>query len=332
MRLQRMTCTNFRSFDKKSVTFDQKKLVFIEGDNGSGKTSLLEAMYYSCFLRSFRCASPKQMVKFDQQAFHISLALEDDQGQPLTIEVGFSADKRIVKMNGKAVESFKELVDHYRVVLMTEDDLSLVTGSPEQRRSFLDHGLLLIEADYPQQVRTYKKILEQRNAFLYQGGNPSNEHGTVWTRKLWDQARLIQQARAGLLAKCQERVNKLIQRYFDDPITIKCSYQPKRYNQQQSYQEFLDSSIALFEQEKRFGRSQFGSHLDDVLITFANKRSRLYASRGQQKLIALLLKIGLLQEITDRRGPTLLLLDDFITDFDPTRQKQLAKLIYELDT
>jgi DNA replication and repair protein RecF len=332
VQVTKLVCTNFRAFDKKEINFSER-IVFVEGNNGTGKTSLLEALYYACFLRSFRSSSPRQIVRFGQPAFHIALTLEDNAGQTNLIEIGFSAKKRIVKLNGKIVSSFKELIDCYRVVIMTEDDLSLIKGSPEQRRSFLDHGLLLVNADYPQMVRTYKKVLEQRNAFLHQGGDPKNAHGNVWTQKLWEQAQAIATVRIKLLERCQERVNKLVKDHFEAELHIACKYITTRYTAStHDYQEFVNASDGLFAQEQRFGRTQFGTHLDDIDIQFAHKKSRLYASRGQQKLVALLLKVALLQEVCEQRGPTLLLLDDFVTDFDQKRQQQIANLIAQLDT
>src|SRR5690606_9539424 len=108
-------------------------LILLEGGNGAGKTSLIEALHYGCYLRSFRTHMPRELSQFGAQDFFIKLDISSShEGQLLDheIQVGFSAGKRLVKIDKKPIASYKELMDFYRVVSVTEDDLELIKGSP----------------------------------------------------------------------------------------------------------------------------------------------------------------------------------------------------------
>ena len=138
---------NFRCFSQHTISFDQQ-LVLIEGDNGCGKTSLLEAFHYCCYLRSFRTHNPRTLIKHDQSSFFIKLKIEDSVDvAPIhhTVQVGFSGNRRSVKLDSHPICSYKELMDSYRVITLTENDLALVCAGPEERRAFVDQALVLQE-------------------------------------------------------------------------------------------------------------------------------------------------------------------------------------------
>ncbi|HSW73657.1 MAG TPA: AAA family ATPase, partial [Candidatus Limnocylindria bacterium] len=135
MQLTQLYLKNFRCFADKTITFESP-LVLIEGNNGSGKTSLLEALHYLCYLRSFRTHSPRDLLFFGHETFFIKALCEQSGtvAQNHEIQVGFSHKKRLVKIDQRAVSSYKELMDYYRIVTLTEDDVVLIQGGPDVRR------------------------------------------------------------------------------------------------------------------------------------------------------------------------------------------------------
>ena len=305
-------------------------MVLIFGQNGSGKTSILEALHYLCYLHSFRATSPRHLIHFGQESFFLKVNLEDMSRQDTEIQVGFSAGKRLVKVNKSPVYSYKDLIDYYRVITVTEDDLQLVKGGPERRRSFLDQAIMLYDPDFIHVLRKYKQILENRNRLLQQRFS-DKLFFELWTQQLWEKAKIIQQNRTDILASLVKRTNQLIQDYFDQELSFDFIYQPKRSCGQESIDKFLVAHKTLFEDEWRYGRSLFGAHLDDFAIEFQQKKSKIYASRGQQKLALLLLKIAQLKELEVCKGGGLLLLDDFMNDFDKGRGKLLIEVIAGLN-
>lgn len=319
MFITQLDLTNFRCFTHKRIDFENK-VILIEGANGSGKTSLLEALHYACYLRSFRTHSPRELLAFGSDTFAVKVMFDvEHHYSSLThqLHVGYTSKKRLVKLNEKALSSYKELMDHFRSVTITEDDLAIIKAGPEIRRDFLDQAIVLYNPEYLQLLKEYKIVIENRNKLL-QAERISEALYHVWSEQLWAKSCLIQDHRRELLHLLQQEVNSLLSVYFSYELRIECTYQPK-LNPCSSWQHMIQEKKNLFEQEKRFRRSLFGAHLDDVIITFQGAASRMFASRGQQKLIVLLIKIAQLQVLDRKKGAALFLLDDFITDFDEQR-------------
>jgi DNA replication and repair protein RecF len=319
---------NFRCFSEFTLDLDQP-LVLLEGPNGSGKTSLLEALHYVCYLRSFRTHIPRDLIKLGDESFFIKIALADAHGVDHEIQVGSSGKKRLVKLDQKPIQSYKELLDYYRIVTLTEDDLNMVKGGPDVRRSFLDQALLLFNSEVLPRLRTLRACVEQRNALLINGTSRSSYD--IWTQQLWENSRQIQQDRVILLQQLESRTNKLLEENFQESITIQLVYEPKKIERDKDFKSFLIENPSLYDEEMRMKRSLFGAHLDDFAINFCEKKSKVYASRGQQKLIAILLKLAVMQEVMEQKGKTVFLLDDFMTDFDDNVVSILLNLLMRLE-
>lgn len=319
----------FRCFTDFVLSCNASTLIII-GDNGTGKTSILEALHYMCYLRSFRTYAPKELVQFDRDSFFIKLCVTDKEAVMNELQVGFSQKKRLVKINHTPVSSYKELIDCYRVVTVTEDDIELIKGSPEYRRTFIDQALFLVDETYIQLLKQYKHILENRNALL-QHTYIDAEMYAVWTEQLFMVSQQIAHKRITWLAAIEKAVALLLQEYVDRDMTISIAYLSKLHAHAIPYDAFMAENKLLYEQEKRFKRTLFGVHLDDILFQFQGKKSRMYASRGQQKLIVLLIKIAHIQSMQSYKGSLLFLLDDFMTDFDDQRIMQLWTLLEQLD-
>ncbi len=329
LHIKSLEIKSFRCFESKTIDLDSP-IVLIEGDNGSGKSSLLEAIHYLCYLRSFRTHRTQELVNLDKPGFFIKATFSSSDKTGITqdheLQVGFEGKERLVKLNRKSIRSYKELMDHFRVVTLTEHDLTLVQGAPEVRRSFIDQVLLLQDPSIGKRLRAYKAIVAQRNALLNQM-NVSRDLYMVWTEQLFVASRELQQKRIDALSEIEEVVNKLLQESFDESFHIRFGYIARKKSVQDSLKEFLALHPTLQADEQRFRRSLFGAHLDDFSIDFQDKKSRAYASRGQQKLIVLLIKVAQLQQLSEKKGAAIFLLDDFMTDFDEEKVDILIPLL-----
>ncbi len=330
MKITQLHIKQFRCFSDITISCNYPALLIV-GNNGSGKTSILEALHYVCYLRSFRTHSPRELIQFDKETFFIKLSFKQQATNALDRElhVGFSAKKRLVKLDQKAIASYKELLDYYRVVTITEDDLELIKGGPDYRRTFIDQALFLVNHNYTDQLKKYRQILENRNALL-QHHKVDEQSYQLWTEQLFDASQNLAQKRVEWLSVIEQKVTTLLREYIDPDLSIRLEYSSKKNVLGSSYEAFMASNNSLYAQELRFRRSLFGVHLDDLLIHFQGKKSRQFASRGQQKLVTLLIKVAQLQSMDDFKGTVLFLLDDFMTDFDETRVSQLIPLLYSL--
>jgi len=221
-----ITLTNFRCFQKLSLHFTSS-IVLIEGDNGAGKTSLLEALHYACYLRSFRATMPTQLIHFNASAFSLSI-----QGTTLeeswALVVGASQEKRMVKLNGAPLLTHKQIFDYYRVITITEHDIDLIAGYPQARRTFLDSTLFLLDTDYGILLKQYTKIIKQRTAVLTNHFFDQNAYD-LWTEKFCAASRAIQEKRCELLKKLELKVQDLLRIYCPtSSLTIACAYAEKK--------------------------------------------------------------------------------------------------------
>ncbi len=324
MRIRSLSIRNFRCFSAKQLHFESQ-LIVLTGPNGSGKSSVLEALHYACYFRSFRTAQARELIIHADSHFFIKMEIEKEDGSLDLLEVGFSGNQRLVKLNGQKVISYKQLLDTYRVITLTEEDLLIIQGSPEQRRAFIDAACTLKDPAHAQLLRDYKKIVSQRNALL---ANTiiNSELYKVWTEQLWKASQAIARNRQQLLSDLAENITDLWQHFFLPASHITLEYLPKKYSLEQDWQEFLAATSTLFSQEMRLKRSCFGAHLDDFTVLFKAVSAQKYASRGQQKLLVILLKIAQYRLLG---SPVIFLLDDFLTDLD---QKTVAILLRLLAT
>src|SRR5690606_8182056 len=164
LQLSTIYLKDFRCFNQITINLDSP-VVLIYGSNGTGKTSLLEALYYACYLRSFRTNNARDLITLNKSSFFIKLVVHDNSlnnSIDHTINIGFADNKRLVKINDKATVSYKELLSHYRIVVLAEDDLLLIQGFPEERRSFIDQALMLSNPHFFVKMKEFKTILDGR--------------------------------------------------------------------------------------------------------------------------------------------------------------------------
>ncbi len=340
MRIVSIRLRNFRCFSTLDLDIESP-VVLIHGPNGSGKTSVLEALHYACYLRSFKTHLPKELVRTATEGFGISINLAAQTFD--TLQVQFANKKRTIKLNEQGIGSYKELYDAYRVVTITEDDLRMIQGSPGLRRSFLDTMVQLLDPSHAALVKNYKAILENRNALLMQAkfkGHIDQESYLLWTDQLLQASRLIQEARTKAVGRLEKEAQALIREIFvvhdEEPLKITYSYaRPYSDIELGSAQELIDRYPTMMNNEIRQKRTLFGAHLDDCTITYLGQACRTYSSRGQQKLVLFLLKLAQLQVIKGldpAGGSAILLVDDFMTDFDNEKASALIPMMTKLSS
>lgn len=338
MVIKHIRLNNFRCFANKTFSFD-KKFVLIEGKNGSGKTSLLEGIYYSCYLKSFRTRLNRELVNFDTKHFFIKTDFDDNQGSENQIQVGYSGDDgKLVKFNKKPVQSYKQIVSLYKIICINENDLQLVGGAPEHRRSFLNQSLFLMDFDFVSKMREYKQTLEQRTRFLANHAQVQSLSSQAlkelqsWTKQHWQRSVALQKKRKSYLKKLEKKVNELLHEHFFKDVSIKLEYVSKNIKLSERFDLFWKRYQAdIMPKELRWVRSFFGFHIDDFSISFKKRKAKFYASRGQQKLILFLLKLSQLLLLHEDGEQGCFLLDDFLTDFDDVILSKSLNLLNNLD-
>lgn len=317
----------FRCFEQTTINFEQP-LVLIEGDNGAGKTSVLEAIHYLCYLKSFRTHLPKELVSLSSQSFFVAATVTHLDGLDHDLQVGFVDQRRALKLNEQPLKSYKELMGHYRVITLTEDDLYLIKSGPDIRRSFIDQYCWLQNPEYINLLKKYELTIKHKAALLHASQPPHDEYN-VWSASVWQQTVAIQELRRHHLEQLAAACNQLLETYFPGLGSVRITYKPKvAYTG--TYDSLCEQLPHIIDLEKRTQRLAYGAHLDDFVIEFQDRQSRSFASRGQQKLVVLLLKIAQIMHLIRDHGPSIFLLDDFMTDFDEKRLHCLLPLLESL--
>lgn len=337
MYIKTLKLKNFRCFTDRQFTIDGQ-FIFVQGNNGIGKTTFLEALHYGGHLRSFRTLQHNDLIAFGEQYFFVSIELESQDMERSTITIGYSPEEgKQVKLNAKTINTHKELSQYMRIITLTADDIQLVSGYPEKRRAFINHTVALADHSHVQSSKKYQAILEQRNSKLFtlrKQGRSYDDELLVWTQSLWEESVIIQQKNVAALHELEEYVNTFLATYFthtEQGLSVKLAYQARHVSPEVAFEDFKTKYLSdMVFAEIASGRSAFGIHLDDFAISFQQRRARVFASRGQQKLLVFLLKIAQMQRIIKQGQQAILLLDDFLTDFDQTRIHDCFRLLADM--
>ena len=168
MPLLSLSFNNFRNLENKTIDLLSKEVYFV-GENGQGKSNLLEAIYMSSYGNSFKTHSDSEIVKFGESNYFIKSFFREENGISHTINTYYDSSKnvkKIIEKNGKKIKDKKDIINTIPCVLFCHEDLDFVIGEPERKRFFLDQSLAMYDVVYIDILRKYKKILKNRNILL----------------------------------------------------------------------------------------------------------------------------------------------------------------------
>ncbi len=332
MHLTRLTLHNFRCFSRLDLTLENP-LLLIEGPNGSGKSSIGEALYYACYLKSFRAHKVHEITLHNSHYFFIELQGITADGDMYTITIGVENGIKKIKVNHSSIHSYKELIDYYQVIMVSEHDMRLLQDGPEERRSWINQLCILKDPTIIDALRLQKHILMQR-AQLLMTQQGETDHYAAWSKQLWENSHAIRTSRNTNLMLLEKEIAILISEYALPIPPITFTYKPREAHADTFTSFWNIYTKTIFRSETTQKRTLFGAHLDDIIIQWNGHNARLYASRGQQKLILLLIKcamVRILKAAHAATNPTIVfILDDFITDLDREVINALLPILHNL--
>jgi DNA replication and repair protein RecF len=315
--------TDFRSYTSIEVNLSPGLTVLV-GANGEGKTNLLEAMAWLATLSSFRGAPTEALVRRGAP-FAVVRALAERDGRELLLEAQLQpAGRNRVLVNRQTLRRARELLGSLRVTVFTPDDLDIVKDGPGERRRFLDDALVALHPRNDALRAEVDKILRQRNALLRQAGGRLDE-AAAFTLDVWD-AKLAQAGKALAAARVElvECLTPLLSSMYDtlarEPALVTISYDAAWRDQ-----GLVDALAGARKDDLRRGVSTVGPHRDDMLLSLAGAPARTHASQGEQRTLALSLRLAVHHVVTAATGsPPVLLLDDVFSELDPERSRALV--------
>lgn len=321
MGLTYLDISNFRNLTSVSLQPISHGFNFICGNNGSGKTSLLEAIYYLSLGRSFRSTIIDRIIRRSARKFSIfaHLASNTNYSVPIGLERQVKGELKL-RISGKDAHSIAELANLLPIQLIDSHCHSLLDAGPVFRRKYLDWGIFYLNADFLRVWRQFNRALKQRNAALR--GYISRKELEPWTYELVAGALHLDRMRREYVEQLIPLLEKTVSELL--PITdFKITYQPG-WDQSNSYLEILQQSI---DKDLHLGYTQYGPHKADLKISVDRIPAKDILSRGQQKLFvcAMIVARGALLQ-GDVKRP-IYLVDDLPSELDIISRSSLLALL-----
>ncbi len=354
MYLSHISLKDFRNFDQLDLTLGSGLFLF-QGENAQGKTNLLEAVAMLATSNSFHASSDREIVNWhaSDRITRIAASVKRHNDE-VKIEIviidptpqekgstGYEGSQLIapnerqrkrIKINSVPKRAI-DLIGLVTVVLFSPNDLSLVDGSPEERRRFLDRGLCQMQPHYCQALLKYRKIVTQRSALLKRIRENQEDPRMLdyLDEKLTELATMITFERRRLVASLNQHVDELQAIISGGREHLKIVYRPSfhidpTWNTMEALQNFRTQLGEARRKEIHQGVCLLGPHRDDLEFLVNDVNMLTYGSRGQQRTAALAAKLGELASMRTATGEEpVLLLDDVFSELDPLRREHLLR-------
>ena len=306
---------DFRNFDELHLRFHAPKTVLI-GDNGHGKTNLLEALYCSCYGASFRTRRDRDLIRIGAEQLVLDAQLsEDKQDHRVQMQVG-SGDK-VLLLDGQRLSDRDALIGISPLVLFQHDDISIITGSPADRRRFFDQVAVLTSSGYLHSLRDLQRLVRSRNHALRMQDRALVE---TYEPQIAAVTQAVVKERAQMLPSFAEVLAQsfLQTTGLSDAPTL--DYSPSLSGEpSEARTQLSETRTADLEQ----GFTRLGPHRDRYRIRWKGRDFTVTASTGQVRLASLILRAAQARYLTRRMGRSpMLLLDDVLLELDPERRKR----------
>ena len=319
MRLTRLAITNFRNITEGDLT-PSARFNFLLGANGSGKTSVLEAIYYLGHGRSFRSHLNNRVIRYQQNELVVHGRLDNDSPIPLPVGIQKkrtgSSDVNVGGQHGQKIAQLAQLLP---LQLITPEGFDLLLGGPKCRRAFIDWGVFHWESAFYDAWSRLKRLTRQRNALLKTVTDYREMR--YWDDQLTLLAEKIDVWRVNYLATLTPKILEITQGFLPEfELTITYA---RGWDSNMPYSEVLTRQ---FERDKQLGYTANGPHKADLRIKIANILVEDVLSRGQLKLMVCALRLAQGLHFTEMTGkPCIYLIDDFASELDRERRALLAQ-------
>ena len=324
MSIAELTFHQFRNLQSGSIKFHQA-LNFVTGLNGSGKSSLLESMFFIGHGKSFRTSSPERIVQKDTDHFVVSI-LTSEQVR-LGVKKSLVAQHNELKINGAKCQRMSDFAQHIALQIITPESFKLFSGGAKERRRFVDLGVFHVKHSFSAIWRQFSKVVKQRNACLKM--NTGIEQLEQWDSQFVALSNELDELREAYIQTLTVQLTKWLALLLPDiPLTLNVNYQ-RGWSSKKELTEVLVENRHR-EQEKGF--SLYGAHKFDIRFKLNGMDVESALSRGQQKLFLLALtfsQTALIEQV--KRVKPILLIDDIGAELDTKSRTAFTSAIKELD-
>ena len=364
MKINSIILENFRNYKNLELKFDESRNIIV-GENAQGKTNLIEAIYLTAFARSFRTSNSADLILFGEQSGRVSTYITSEDIEKNINIVIRSDGKKMIKKDGKVIRKTTELLNNVVVIIFSPDDLRIIKDNPERRRSFINRELSQMRPMYYDALKRYSEALREKNALLkgyfnikkktftradnvslndLQGGASADTGRSpydnsrkfnedmmdIYDRQLADSGYEIIRFRKEFVDMLSSEAGEIMNKISGGREELSI-----RYKTACDFVTGTEGRDILFSQiyhnrdrDIYNGYASLGPHRDDIEFFINGKDAKKYGSQGQQRTIALSLKLAeirIARQMLDE--PPVLLLDDVLSELDLDRQRFLVSEI-----
>jgi DNA replication and repair protein RecF len=329
MWLKNITLLNFKNYSSAELRFSKTVNAFV-GNNGAGKTNLLDAIHYLCLCKSYFNPIDSQQIKANEDLFLIQGDFErKEKNEKITCGLKRNQKKQF-KRNKKEYDKLANHIGLFPLVMISPYDVNLIMDGSEERRRFIDNVISQTDANYLDELITYNKHLLNRNALLKQVAATRKLDVTllqILDEQLILSGNKIFEKRKQFLADFIPLFNKHYKYISDNAEEVSLNYQSQL--NEQSFEELLTQSI---EKDRILERTTTGIHKDELLFTIGDMPLKKFGSQGQQKSFLIALKLAQYSYLQKFKGfKPLLLLDDVFDKLDDLRVRKLMEMVSHHD-
>ncbi|HEY0262669.1 MAG TPA: DNA replication and repair protein RecF, partial [Chitinophagales bacterium] len=319
MFLQKINLTNFKNHAARTFAFSQQFSAFV-GANGSGKTNMLDLIYFLSMTKSYFNLTDQQLIKWNADFLRIEAIFQNSEQQHNLIVKLPQGKRKNISLNEMDYVKASDHIGQIPVMIISPEDSNIIQGASEERRKLFDSVISQVDKQYLEALIQYTKVLEQRNSLLkLKAERPSTDISTIefYNHQLAQHGSYIFAKRKDVF----ERFEKIFERYYDEICgkneTVKWQYvsQLLESDWQTLFQQHHQKDLIL-------QRTNVGIHKDDFEFSIHGEKIKKFGSQGQQKSFSIALKLSLYQYLHEMKGQApILLIDDVFDKLDKNRMK-----------
>ncbi|MCR4440158.1 MAG: DNA replication and repair protein RecF [bacterium] len=330
MWLRELGLENFCNYERILVFF-ASGVNILTGGNAQGKSNIVDAIYYLCFMKGLRGLPDGSVVKFGAGGFLVwgVFAFAGSIEKECRIQYSMEQGKSCY-VNRKLIGRRSDLIGNFPVVAMSGDDYLVTKGAPAERRRLMDTFLCQVSPGYVEALRAYTAALKQRNALLRGDWSvETREQMLVWTEQLVSRGTNLMQARRGFVSALSPLVSDYFQCIAGPTWRLHARYSPnvREVEGKTTTEAFFDQLKGVSQRERQFGTTLVGPHRDDIVFEIDGHSLRDFGSRGDHKAALISLCLAEHKLLHEWRGENpILLVDDLLVDLDEKRAARVSRL------
>lgn len=337
MYVHQVQLKQYRNYRQLSLEL-KNQITILTGQNGSGKSNILESIFLACIGKSFRTNKENDLIQWDNADYYVQIVVERNEG-PSKIEIRYKKNQiKEIFINGFKAQRIGELMGVLNCILFSPEDLKIIKGGPVERRRYLDIELSQIDKPYFYHLQRYHRIIKQRNKLLKQSKYDSHLKDVIpiWNEKLADEGSHIIEKRSELIKQIAQTSQRIHYQLSNEKEELNVEYIPSVINTgnvQETRQVMIELLNSKIDEDIEKGTTSRGCHRDDFMMTINHKEAKVFGSQGQQRTAILAMKLAEIERMKKITKETpVLLLDDVMSELDDHRKKYLIEMVKNVQT